>query len=131
MVAPHKCAVPVVAFHGTADHVVPYGPGTDPGVTVVGPNSVLPGVDVNMARWAANEGCSRKKEIRHIAPDVDHWIYRCPAGKGVELYSIEHGDHTWPGSPIELPHLAKTDTISATRIALDWFGAHPKRDRSR
>jgi polyhydroxybutyrate depolymerase len=122
---PSECGpMPVVAFHGTGDHVVPYGDGADPGVVVTGPNAGLPGVSVNMPEWAKGAGCSDQKDVVRIEPDVDHWRYRgCPPGMGVELYSIEHGDHTWPGSPIPVP--GTTHTIDATELALDWFEAHP------
>jgi polyhydroxybutyrate depolymerase len=122
-VAPDGCALPVVAFHGTADRVVPYGAGADPGVVVTGPNAGLPGVEVNMPAWAANGGCSTEKDVVTIGADVDHWIYRgCPDGMDVELYSIRGGGHTWPGSPIDRP--GTTRTVDATAIALDWFDAH-------
>jgi len=125
-VHPNCGPMPVVAFHGTADHIVPYGEGADPGIVVVGPNAGLPGVRVNMPQWARSAGCSDQKDVERIEPDVEHWIYRgCPAGIGVELYSIEHGDHTWPGSAVPLP--GTTRTIDATKLALDWFEAHPKR----
>jgi len=126
-VAPPNCAKPVVAFHGTADRVVPYGTGADEGVEVTGSNKVLPGVEVNMPAWAENAGCSPNKDIERIEPDVARWVFRdCPQGLEVQLYSIEGGGHTWPGSPVELPALGKTTrTVDATGIALDWFDAHP------
>ena len=124
-VAPPGCSLPVVAFHGTADRVVPYGAGADPGVVVTGSNAGLPGVEVNMPKWATNDGCSEEKDVVHLDPDVDHWIYRdCPEGTGVELYSIVGGGHAWPGSPIG--GVGVTRTIDATAIALDWFDAHPR-----
>lgn len=79
-----------------------------------------------MPRWAANNGCSQEKDVVRIEPDVDRWIYRdCPPGSGVELYSIDGGGHTWPGSAAKLSR--STQTIDATTIALDWFDAHPRR----
>jgi polyhydroxybutyrate depolymerase len=126
-VAPAQCVMPVVAFHGTADHIVPYGEGADPGVVVTGPNAGLPGVKTNMANWAKNDGCSAQKRVVAIGSDVEQWIYPgCTNGTGVEFYSIKHGDHTWPGSPINVIGRT-THTIDATKIALDWFAAHPKR----
>jgi polyhydroxybutyrate depolymerase len=123
-VAPPDCALPVVAFHGTADRVVPYGDGADDGVVVVGPNAGLSGVEVNMANWARNAGCSEVRDVERIEPDVERWTFRdCRDGFGVELYSIRGGGHTWPGSPVGLP--GTTTTIDATAIALDWFDAHP------
>jgi polyhydroxybutyrate depolymerase len=132
-VAPGNCAMPVVAFHGTADPVVPYGPGTDPGVVVRGANSRLSGAVVNMANWARYSGCSPNKRIEPIGADVEHWIFPgCPPGLGVEFYEIEHGGHTWPGSPVDVARLGRvTRTIDATTIALDWFAAHPLRPSAR
>ncbi len=129
-VHPGGCGpIPVVAFHGTADGVVPYGAGADAGVVVTGSNSGLPGVEVNMPEWAAGAHCSVRKKVQRIEPDVEHWTYTgCDAGTGVEFYSIEHGSHMWPGSPIALP--GTTHTIDATKLALDWFDAHPKRSES-
>ncbi len=122
-VAPNGCAKPVVAFHGTADRVVPYGAGADPGIVVTGANAGLTGVEVNMPAWAANAGCSTEKDVTPIGDDVEHWQFRgCPDGMDVELYSVKGGGHTWPGSPIDLP--GTTHTIDATAIALDWFDAH-------
>ena len=124
-VRPGDCGpMSVVAFHGTGDHVVPYGDGADPGVVVGGGNAGLPGVSVNMPQWALGAGCSDQRDVVRIEPDVEHWTYvACPAGMGVELYSIEHGDHTWPGTAIVRP--GTTQTIDATELALDWFAAHP------
>ncbi len=114
----------VVAFHGTGDHVVPYGEGADAGVVVGGSNGGLPGVSVNMPEWALGAGCSDQPEVVRIEPDVEHWTYPgCAPGLGVEFYAIEHGDHTWPGSAIALP--GTTQTVDASEVALDWFAAHP------
>jgi polyhydroxybutyrate depolymerase len=127
-VAPSKCAMPVVAFHGTADTVVPYGDGADPGVVVTGSNAGLPGAAVNMAHWSENDGCGDKR-VERIGDDVERWVYEgCRRGLGVEFYSIAHGGHTWPGSPIDVGRLGKTThTIDATQISLDWFAAHARR----
>lgn len=126
-VAPPDCAVPVVAFHGTADRVVPYGEGADPGIEVTGSNATLPGVEVNLPAWATNAGCDAEPERTAIGDDVEHWVYSgCPPGRGVEFYRIEGGGHTWPGSALDIAYLGSTtQTIDATAIALDWFERHP------
>jgi polyhydroxybutyrate depolymerase len=125
-VHPGDCdPIPVVAFHGTADAVVPYGVGADPGIVVRGSNAGLTGVEVNMPQWAEGAQCSAEKQVERIEPDIVHWTYRgCPKGMGVEFYSIVHGSHMWPGSPLPLPGV--THTIDATKLALDWFEAHPR-----
>ena len=128
-VFPGRCGpMPVVAFHGTGDHVVPYGPGADPGVTVTGSNARLPGALGNIAKWASNGGCDPKPKITDIGTDVVLRTYSgCDDGVDVELYTIKGGDHTWPGADIDISGRSggTTQTIAATKIALDWFEAHP------
>jgi polyhydroxybutyrate depolymerase len=81
-----------------------------------------------MANWAKHAGCAPDKRVERIGTDVQHWVYDgCRAGLDVQFYSIEHGGHTWPGSPIDVARLgATTHSIDATKIALDWFAAHSK-----
>jgi polyhydroxybutyrate depolymerase len=126
-VHPTSCPpMPVIAFHGTADHIVPYGSGGDPGVTVIGPNAELTGARHNISSWAKGGGCSADKSVRDIGSDVVMWTYRgCAPGIDVELYTILHADHRWPGSPIVIA--PTTSTIGATKLILDFFEAHPMR----
>ncbi len=125
-VHPSDCPpMSVVAFHGTADTVVPYGEGADPGVVVTGPNAGLPGARGNIAQWASAAGCGAEPQVQQIGTDVEHWTYPgCPDGRGVEFYSIDGAGHTWPGASIDIG--PTTQTIDATDIALDWFEAHPR-----
>ena len=123
-VHPNVCpAKPVIAFHGTADHVVPYGEGADPGVVVTGFNADLPGAHQNMAAWAKAAGCEAQQDVNKIGSDVELWTYPgCDAGVDVQLYTVVHGDHTWPGSKITIG--PTTHTIDATKLILDFFEAH-------
>ena len=128
-VHPTTCApMPVIAFHGTADHIVPYGVGGDPGVTVTGPNAELPGAQFNIRSWAKGGRCSVAKEVHDIGADVVLWTYSgCLPGVDVELYTVLHADHRWPGSPVVIP--PTTNTISATKVMLDFFESHALRQR--
>jgi len=129
-VFPGACEpLPVMAFHGTADTTVPYGPGADPGVTVVGANKDLPGAESNIADWAQNGGC--EPEPVETKPAEDIWLRRfegCEPGIDVELYTVMGGGHTWPGAAIEIagPGLT-TQSIDATDLAMEWFADHPRR----
>ncbi|WP_426571543.1 alpha/beta hydrolase family esterase [Aquihabitans sp. McL0605] len=130
-VHPNDCRpLPVMAFHGTADPVVPYGDGADPGVVVTGSNRGLPGALFNIAGWAKGGGCDPEPEITTIGDDVVlRRFHGCDPGVGVELYTVKGGGHTWPGAAIKIggdPKLT-TETIDATDLALDWFEAHPRR----
>lgn len=79
--------VPVVAFHGQADPVVPYG-GGDP----------LPAVEDWAAGWAARNGCGPTPAIVYQQGEVTGrgWN-QCADGADVLLYTVEGGGHTWPG----------------------------------
>jgi len=115
----------VVAFHGRADFTVPYGEGgtVDP---TGSPNEGVSGTLANIASWADNAGCDAEPVVERIGDDVEHRRYEgCDPGLGVELYTIDGGGHTWPGSDIEIG--PTTQTIDATDLALDWFEAHPRR----
>ncbi len=130
-VFPGTCEpLPVLAFHGTGDHVVPYGEGADPGVTVTGFNANLPGAIANIEAWAANGGCGPEPEVSDIGEDVVLRRFTgCDPGIDVALYTIEGGDHTWPGAGIEIaPPDGTTQTIDATDLALEWFADHPRHD---
>lgn len=81
--------VPVMQIHGTDDPVVPYS-----------------SVPMTMAHWTEHNGCPSEPVTTEV-PDTDTTdgctatlaIYS-PCNGGVEtiLYTINGGEHTWPGS---------------------------------
>lgn len=101
--------IPMLAFHGTADPVVPY--------SIAGPFT---------ATWAARNGCSATPVETRIEPDIQKRTFvGCEAGLSATLYSIEGGGHTWPDGLVDLPQFgATTRTIDATDLILDFFAAH-------
>ncbi|MDQ4129593.1 MAG: polyhydroxybutyrate depolymerase [Actinomycetota bacterium] len=113
----------VIAFHGTADAVVPFHGGRIAGTFLV--RSVPDAV----AEWAAHGHCPTAADDVRIAPDVRLRVYdACPRGNTVRLYTIEGGGHTWPGAPL-VPTLGPvTHEIDASRLLLDFFAAHPRAD---
>jgi polyhydroxybutyrate depolymerase len=99
---------PIIEFHGTDDEVVPFeGSGTRRSVLEAG------------AAWAEHNGCDPEPTIEPIG-EVDHHQWTsCDAV--TELYVVNGGGHTWPGS-IEVEGLgAVTDDISASEIIWDLF----------
>jgi len=117
--------IPVIAFHGTADPLVPYQAG---GVGVALPGVHVVGVEQNLAGWARLDGCDPVPRIIEDAPMVvrQSWV-ACRGGSAVVLYTVLGGGHTWPGSPIVLPVAADgptTEKIDATGLMLDFFGHH-------
>lgn len=124
-----KCPrLPVIAFHGTADPIVAYGEGGGTVDASATPNAGLPGTLTNIGDWAAHNGCGPEPLTAHLGDDVERRSYgSCKDGADVVLYTILGGGHTWPGSDVIVgaPSLT-THTISATKLALDWFEAHPR-----
>ena len=110
--------VTVIAFHGTQDPILPYNGGPVFG----GGGVTYPGVAPAMAGWAERGECSPKAEMTAVSAHVtlQRWP-GCAAGTTVELYVVNGGGHTWPGSiPVRLLGVT-TDEINATDILLDAF----------
>jgi len=107
--------VPVVAFHGTADRLLPYGGH---------PPLMLPVHDWAMS-WAARNGCASGPVVVYAKAEVkaEQWS-TCRYGADVVLYIIDGKGHSWPGSTL-MPALITSRTISATGIMWDFFAAHP------
>ena len=107
------------------NHIVPYAPVADPGVTVTGPNAELTGPRDNISSWAKGGGCSPDKSVRDIGSDIVLWTYRgCASGIDVELYTFSTPTIVARFSIVIAP---TTNTISATELMLDFFEAHPMR----
>lgn len=107
--------IPVMAFHGTADLVVPY--------SGMGPFFVA--VEEWAADWAVRNGCDTEPTDERITDDV---VKRSWSGceADTHLFTIEGGAHGWPGSDVSILAVSSTDTISATDLIWDFFVAHPK-----
>ncbi|MEU1724550.1 PHB depolymerase family esterase [Nonomuraea sp. NPDC005692] len=126
----HPAPTTIIAFHGTADRLVPYDGGhPEPGGELqhLAALIVLPPVEQTMNAWAAAQRCS--------SPATSHPLRRvrlrlwtsCPRGATLGLYTVDGGGHTWPG-PIELPGLGDTARdLDASRLILDTFDRAPTR----
>lgn len=128
--------VPLMAFHGTADPIVPYAGGDLPrhairkGATVVGVPNYFVGAQEWVSAWAEGNGCQPAPEIVPPQGDVRGKIYTgCDENADVILYTIEEGGHTWPGGwPI--PAVGKTSTdIDATEEMWRFFQTYRLEDR--
>jgi polyhydroxybutyrate depolymerase len=115
--------MPIVAFHGTDDELVPFegGPGGRLGLP-------LNAVRDNMLGWARHNGCDLTLQTQRIAEDVVLESYgSCADGADAQLYVVEGGGHTWPGSSRNIRALGTTTrSISATGIAWQFFTEHAK-----
>jgi polyhydroxybutyrate depolymerase len=120
--------VPAMAFHGTADPIVPYEGGNmdtwllrqAAGITsapiyfVAAPDWV--------AAWAGSNGCGLTPEALPPQGDVTGIHYTgCDLGADVYFYTIDEGGHTWP-SGFPIPGVGKTSRdIDATREMWRFF----------
>jgi polyhydroxybutyrate depolymerase len=117
-----KAPMPVLAFHGTGDTIVPFegGFGSLNGVRFRGARD-------NVKDWSRYNGCAPELQSQRIAPDVLLESYEgCRSGADVQLYVIEDGGHTWPGASEVRPNGSTTQSIDATELMLQFFLAHPK-----
>jgi polyhydroxybutyrate depolymerase len=140
--------VPVMAFHGTADEFLSYEGGLGPAALDLpapdGSGETLddlsvpediergPSVPEVVDAWAERDGCELPAESTPIADDVALLSYACPAGVDVELYRVEGGGHTWPGSEfsasIESVVGPTTFSFIANEEMWAFFRAHPLAD---
>ena len=85
--------MPMIAFHGTADPIVPYGGGKQ----WIAPLP-FPGVRAWVAGWARRNQCAPIAVDSVVTTDVTRVHYTsCADHADVVLYTIEGGGHSWPG----------------------------------
>ena len=125
--------VPVIAFHGFEDPIVPYEGGGLNSVTIADQNfyagkvpegtATPTGVDESMARWAEHNGCDPEPVEERVSPEVRKQTWEnCDAP--TILYIIDNGGHAWPGKPqpaFEASFGHGTSDIDATTLLFDFF----------
>jgi len=109
--------VPVLAFHGLDDHIVPYEGGT--------PEAMLPPIEKWAASWAARNGCADSPDISTAIKTVTvrTWT-NCREDAEVILYSLANHGHSWPGSSV-MPAAITSHAVNATDVMWDFFVKHP------
>ena len=116
-------SVPIAAFMGTADPIVPFEGGK---VNCCG-GSTVPAAPASMAGWAAHDKCAAQPDEHKLSPMVllRQWPGCAPDGE-VRFYIIEGGGHTWPGAAAARGLLGVTTTeINASDTLWAFFQAHP------
>jgi polyhydroxybutyrate depolymerase len=118
--------VPVIAFHGKADAMIPYfgGQGTK-SLTETVYISVLETISL----WAQYDGCSAHAQTEtSTSGDIMKDTYS--GGRGgaeVVLYTIAGGTHSWPGgNRLSQTGPEPTKEISANDLMWEFFKAHPR-----
>jgi polyhydroxybutyrate depolymerase len=118
-----KQPVPVIAFHGTDDPLVPFEGGRSGRFGLA-----ARGVRESMRSWAEHNGCSLTLKSERIAADVVLESYGgCRDGADVQLYVVEDGGHTWPGAHPEVRDVATTQSIDATALIWRFFAEHSRK----
>jgi polyhydroxybutyrate depolymerase len=129
--------VPILAFHGTDDPILPYTGGGLNATTIADDHywkgnapAGLPepmGVDASMREWAAHNGCDDEFDERRVTPNVRRRTWQhCEAA--TVLYVVEGGGHSWPG--IRVPQFEDsfgqgTTEIDATDLMFRMFFGRP------
>jgi polyhydroxybutyrate depolymerase len=106
--------VPILAFHGTADWIVP----------IRGFGWLLPPVPEWAARWAERNECGDVSSPRPAGSDVVVYGWQTCAAD-VLLYVVDGGGHGWPGSRQAAASGNSTTSVSASEIIWEFFAAHP------
>ncbi|MGN6369981.1 MAG: alpha/beta hydrolase family esterase [Phycisphaerae bacterium] len=118
-----KGPVPLVIFHGKLDSTLPYD-GGNPGIASVAES---------VAFWGKANHCANAPSRRlEVMPPVQEEVWDSPVGAEIDLYTVEDGNHMWPGGKI-MPGKDQepVQDISATDVMWDFFANHPRRPRGK
>jgi polyhydroxybutyrate depolymerase len=114
-----KAPMPIMAFHGTKDPLVPYRNGAM-GASL--PGVKVRGTQLNMGDWARLDHCrSRAPRVRVGSQVIRQQWPACEGGAEVRLFTIVGGGHTWPGANPTKGFGLTTQQVSATTRILAFF----------
>ncbi|HEY1762665.1 MAG TPA: PHB depolymerase family esterase [Acidimicrobiales bacterium] len=120
---PATRAVPVIAFHGSADPVDPFAGHGQPYWTYSVPTAAK--------YWAQQDHCSARASMTTRATGTTLTTYaKCADGATVQLYELRGEGHEWPGGPKMPAALTallgpQSDVVSANALMWAFFRAHP------
>lgn len=112
--------MPVIAFHGTKDRIVPYNGQDNAGFN-------FPPVEAWAADWGVRNGCDAAPENLPESGAVSGVQYvNCDGSADVIFYTIDGGGHTWPGGG-DMPAMLGliSEDIDASAAMWEFFVAHP------
>lgn len=114
--------VPLIAFHGNADPIVPYLGGPSHSFEIP-----FPSVPEWMKGWAERNQCKTSTLIPQQGEISGVSWSDCSENADVTFYSIAGGGHSWPGgNPIPAFIVGKTSqAVDATRVMWQFFEKHP------
>lgn len=107
--------MPVLAFHGTGDDIVPYQ----------GEGRALPPIRDWAEAWAQRDGCRSGPTVtlQQGAATVERWA-DCQGDSEVQLVTIDGGGHWWPGADFSPGIPRPTDDIDASAMIWAFFEKH-------
>ena len=114
--------VPMIAFHGTTDPIVPYYGGPSEGFDIP-----FPSIPAWIEERASLNGCDPAPILLAPIGDVSGMRYTdCTDGADVVFYSIAGGGHSWPGGkPLPEGIVGETNMdISATETIWEFFSRY-------
>lgn len=115
--------VPMIAFHGTTDPVVPFNGGTS-WIS----SEPFPSIPRLTANWARRNRCGPVPADSAVAVDVTRIEYpNCADRAAVVFYRIRGGGHAWPGGPPLPAWFVGTTTtqVDASSRMWEFFREHP------
>jgi polyhydroxybutyrate depolymerase len=115
--------VPMIAFHGTADPIIPYQGGYFSLFEVP-----LPAIPDWIAELARRNGCDPAPLELPAVREVSGIHYtNSPQNADVVLYTIANGGHSWPGGkPMPDFIVGRTSqSIDASALMWEFFQQHP------
>jgi len=107
--------VSVVHVHGLEDAVLSFDGGGG-----------SPSVPDGLAQWRAADGCTGPATTTQSG-QVTHSVWApCSRAIAVELFTIEHGRHEWPGAVPKPGNDPVSHALDATAAIWAFFRAHPR-----
>ena len=114
--------MPLIAFHGNADPIVPYMGGPSHSFDI--PFPVVPDW---MEAWAQRNQCAATTNLPQTGEVSGTAYSNCLQSADVIFYTINGGGHSWPGgNPLPEWIVGKTSQdIDATGVMWQFFEQHP------
>lgn len=124
--------VSVLATHGTADPVVPFGGGA---MTGRGGDSTIVSAQALVDRWRQVDGC-QDVPAQQVLPNTGDGTVTtqftssaCAPGTAVVSIRVDGGGHTWPNAAVFLPEQsigATTHSVDLSEASWQFFVAHAR-----
>jgi len=115
--------LPVIAFHGVDDKIVPYLGGA----SSRDEQFIFPGVEEWAMGWAELNSCSSSPVISVLTDEITlRHFSNCQDDADVLLYTIENAGHTWPGGeklPVWITGYTNQD-INASELMWEFFSGY-------